>query len=192
MKLGNILFVIGGARSGKSSYAVQRAQSYGDKVAFIATCIPRDHEMRDRITLHQQNRPHHWETFETENSLIPLITHIKPGFNAIIIDCLTLYISNLMHQDFSDESIEKNITQVLELLEKKPYRSIIISNEVGLGLVPDNELGRRFRDVAGRINQITVQHAHEVVCMFSGLPFTLKGGNVHGKITSHSGKNQRS
>ena len=173
--MGKIIFILGGARSGKSSYAIRLAERLGRKVAFIATCLPLDKEMKRRIEIHKKNRPSHWQTFEGQKNILYLLKKLSSGFNIIIIDCLTLFISNLLLEGIDDNSIEDKINKMLDILKSIKCKSIIISNEVGLGIVPKNCLGRRFRDLAGRVNQIITQKADEVFFMISGLPLKIKG-----------------
>ena len=174
--MGKIIFILGGARSGKSSYAVESAKRLGKKVAFIATCPPVDKEMKERIALHRKKRPFNWQTFEEPQNLPPLLKKISPQFNVIIIDCLTLFISNLLSEGLDDAVIEDRIRKLLGVLKQGKCKTIIVSNEVGLGIVPGNRLARRFRDLAGRINQLVTQKADDVFFMFSGLPSKIKDG----------------
>lgn len=174
--MGKIIFILGGSRSGKSTYAITRAQKRKGKVAFIATCRPLDKEMRQRIQAHKTARPPHWDTFEEPFNLVSPLKKIGPRVSTVVIDCLTLYLSNLLLREDDEAAIEKNIDGILKRLKSARYTSFIVSNEVGLGIVPPNRLGRRFRDIAGKIHQKIAQHADEVVFMVSGLPAKLKGG----------------
>lgn len=173
--MGKIVFILGGARSGKSTYAVELAKNHNERIAFIATCRPKDEEMKKRIELHKKKRPVHWKTFEEPKNVSSLLKEITAGFDTVIIDCLTLLVSNLLSDNLDDRIIEQRIKKMLKTLEKANCRSIIVSNEVGLGIVPGNKLARRFRDLAGRINQLVVKKADEVFFMISGLPLKLKG-----------------
>lgn len=173
--MGKITFILGGARSGKSSFAVKLAAQDGRNSAFIATCEPLDEEMRKRIELHKQKRPRRWQTFEAPYDIPAALRKIKAKFGIVILDCLTLLISNLMLKGKkNDAEIEKEIYKIISLLKQAKSDSIIISNEVGLGIVPQNKLGRKFRDIAGRINQQVTLSADEVILMVSGIPLTLK------------------
>lgn len=173
--MNKITFIIGGARSGKSSYAIELAKKLGKKVAFIATCEPLDREMKRRAELHKKRRPSFWYTFEETKNIIALLKKLDPKFKVVIIDCLTLFISNLLSRGLKDEAIEDQIEKILKILKSAKYKSIIVSNEVGLGIVPANHLARRFRDLAGRINQIVAKKADSVIFMISGLPLSTKG-----------------
>ncbi|MDP2831567.1 MAG: bifunctional adenosylcobinamide kinase/adenosylcobinamide-phosphate guanylyltransferase [Candidatus Omnitrophota bacterium] len=171
--MNKITLILGGARSGKSSYALSLAQRY-KKVAFIATCQGKDQEMRERIKLHKEARPKHWETFEEPRELAELIGKLSNRFDCILIDCLTLLVSNLVLSGDKQGQIFKKINELLLVLGKKKVKIILVSNEVGLGLVPVNKLGREFRDIAGRVNQIAAQQAGQVFFMAAGLSLKIK------------------
>lgn len=166
--------VLGGARSGKSSYAAAMAKK-NKKVAFIATCGPRDEEMRQRILLHRKARPKHWQTYEAFRDIHLLLMKIGNNFDCVIIDCLTLLVSNLILEGCKEKEITQNIKAMLSALESKKARAIIVSNEVGLGVVPASRLGRDFRDIAGRINQLVAKEAAEVFFIAAGIPIKIKG-----------------
>ncbi len=172
--MGKITFILGGARSGKSTYALELAKKHKD-VAFIATCEGLDREMKERIKLHKKLRPSHWETFEEAKDVALLLASMDNKFDCIVIDCLTLLVSNLLLAKAGHKTIEAKIDRMLEHLRKKKAQAIIVSNEVGLGVVPANKLGRDFRDIAGKINQIVAKEADEVFFMASGLPCRIKG-----------------
>lgn len=172
--MGKITFVLGGTRSGKSSYAVDAAKSSSEKVAYLATCVPYDDEMHERVKLHRKERPEYWTTFEEPVNLEPLLKDIDSKFEVIIIDCLTLFVSNLLQDDFDEDKIKTKLNQVMTALKDVSYNSFIVSNEVGLGIVPESELGRKFRDVAGRANQLVANYADEVFFVVSGLPVKIK------------------
>lgn len=172
--MNKITLILGGARSGKSSYALTLANKY-KKVAFIATCQGLDQEMRLRIKLHKESRPKHWETFEEAKDLVKLAGKMNNRFDCIVIDCLTLLVSNLLLAKESQEQIIDQVQELLLILKKKKSRVIMVSNEVGLGLVPVNRLGREFRDIAGKVNQLVANVASEVLFMAAGLPLRLKG-----------------
>jgi len=171
--MGKITFILGGARSGKSTYALNLAKKR-KKVAFIATCQGLDQEMQARIKLHKKTRPFHWQTFEEPQKTSELLSKISGKFEVILIDCLTLLVSNLMLKGVKDKAIKKEITKVLAALKKIKADTIIVSNEVGLGIVPENKLARDFRDLAGKINQIVAAESDEVFFMVSGIPWRVK------------------
>lgn len=172
--MGNITFILGGARSGKSRFAIKLAKERAKRVAFIASCQPKDLEMNKRIMLHKKARPVHWQTFEEPQDILPLLKKIGDKFELILMDCLTLFISNLLLKNFKEAAIEDEVNQILSMLKKIKAKSIIISNEVGLGIVPDNKLARDFRDIAGRINQLVAAKSDEVIFMAAGIPLKLK------------------
>jgi adenosylcobinamide kinase/adenosylcobinamide-phosphate guanylyltransferase len=167
-------FILGGARSGKSTYACKLAHKY-KKVAFIATCVGLDKEMRERIRLHKESRPKHWATFEEDKDLGKLLEKVDNSFDCILIDCLTLLVSNLILAGYNQEQIIKKISDMLCVLNKKKARVIIVSNEVGLGIVPANKLGRDFRDIAGRVNQLVAGSCDEVFFIAAGIALKIKG-----------------
>lgn len=172
--MGKITFILGGARSGKSSYALEIAKKRHKKVAFIATCEPLDKEMEKRIAAHKNLRPKKWQTFEESKEITSALEKIGNNFEYILIDCLTLFISNLILASYTQNLIEDKINKMLATLRKMKGRAIIVSNEVGLGIVPQNKLARNFRDTAGKINQIIAKEADEVFFMVSGIPWKIK------------------
>lgn len=173
MRMNKITLVLGGARSGKSTYAMHLAAKY-TKVAFIATAQALDEEMGERIKRHRKARPKNWKTFEEAKELSPLLKKITGKFNCLIIDCLTLLISNLILSGQTEDKIIKNVNGMLATLRKTKAHAIIVSNEVGLGIVPGNALSRDFRDIAGKINQIVAKTADEVFFTVSGIPLMIK------------------
>ena len=172
--MGKIIFILGGARSGKSAYAIKMAKRAARKVAFIATCLPLDAEMKKRIQLHKVSRPRHWQTFVQPGDVYSLLKRSGPQFSLLLIDCLTLLLSNLLSSGLSDRVIEKKINQVLKLLKRLNTTAIIVANQVGCGIVPQNRLARRFRDLAGRVNQSVARVADQVVLLTAGLPVKIK------------------
>jgi adenosylcobinamide kinase/adenosylcobinamide-phosphate guanylyltransferase len=172
--MGKITFVVGGARSGKSTYALTAAKKSKRKVAFIATCQPLDKEMECRIALHKKSRPLHWHTFEEAKDVDAVVKDICNKFGCVVIDCLTLMVSNLILSGCGRKVIEDKITRLIGCLKKSKGRAIIVSNEVGLGIVPVNKLARDFRDIAGSVNQIMAKESDEVIFMVSGLPWRIK------------------
>lgn len=172
--MGKITFILGGARSGKSRFAIKLAKEKGKKVAFIATCLPRDLEMKRRVALHREIRPRNWKTFEEYGDLTILLKEIGSKFEVIIVDCLTLLVSNLLLRGVKESAIENKVNKMLAILKEIKAESIIVSNEVGLGIVPKNKLARDFRDVAGRINQIVAEKSNEVFLLVSGIPWRIK------------------
>jgi len=168
----NITFILGGARSGKSTHALELARKY-KKVAFIATCEPLDREMANRIKLHKKSRPKHWDTFEEPKDIEATLKLINK-YDCLVIDCLTLFVSNLFLSGLNKKTIEDKITKLMVGLKKVNCRIILVSNEVGMGIVPENKMARDFRDIAGRVNQIAAAAANEVFLMTAGLPLKIK------------------
>lgn len=171
-----ITFILGGARSGKSRQAVKLANQKNQKIAFIATCQPLDDEMRRRVKAHQKNRPKNWKTFEEPLNLVARVNKIGAKFDMILIDCLTLWTSNLLLMEMSETKIKNEIKKTLSALRKTKADSIIVSNEVGSSIVPTNLLARTFRDIAGTINQIVAREADHVIFMIAGIPMEIKNG----------------
>ena len=172
--MAKIIFVLGGARSGKSTFALELAKIEKRKVAFIATCQALDKEMAERIKLHKKTRPRHWQSFEEPYGVSVLLNKIGVKFEVILIDCLTLLVSNLMLKGLKKEDIQKEVSNILSFIYKNKNKAIIVSNEVGLGIVPQNKLARDFRDTAGRINQDVARESDEVFFMLSGIPIKIK------------------
>ena len=165
------LFVLGGARSGKSRYAQERAEACVGDLTFIATAQAFDEEMTDRIAKHRAERGKRWSTVEAPLELAEAITtHSHPG-TTVLVDCLTLWASNLMLAE-RDVLLERD--KLVQAIKTSRGSLILVANEVGLGIVPGNALARRFRDVAGLINQAVAASVDEAVMMFAGIPTTLK------------------
>ncbi len=175
--MSQLILITGGARSGKSSYALKLARSQKRKVVYIATAAPLDSEMKRRIRLHRKARRKDWLTIEEPLDILKAAKKISRDKVVIILDCLTLLISNLMLGGFKDAAIYKRIKSIATALKKSAELSIVVTNEVGSGIVPDNELGRRFRDLQGKGNQIVSEAADRVYLLVSGIPVKIKGGD---------------
>ncbi len=173
--MGKLTFIVGGARSGKSTYALGLAGE-NESVAFVATCAysVSDPEMVRRIELHKKERPSHWQTFEASKNIASLLREIGPQFDVILVDCLTLFVSQMLIGSVDEGVIEDHAQEIIHAVKTIKGRVIIVSNEVGLGVVPEYPLGRQFRDVSGRINQKVARAADEVFFMVSGLPLQVK------------------
>lgn len=178
---GTITLILGGARSGKSSYAQTLAQETGKSVTFIATAQALDDEMSTRIQKHRVERPAEWETLEIPFDLATCAGQIKS--EVVILDCITLFITNLMMQyvkdDLVDEApfmaaVHREIDELLAALQGQEQNWLIVSNEVGLGLVPPYQMGRVYRDAIGWANQRLAREADVVVFMVAGIPMTVK------------------
>ena len=178
----SLILITGGARSGKSRYAVELAKQKGGKVAFIATAIAGDEEMTQRIRLHQSARPSDWTTVEESINVAQAIADAASDYETIIVDCLTLLITNLVfeppYQEKIDDEKEQNIYEAIEQIinttRNVEATVIVISNELGMGLVPEDALARRFRDIAGRSNQLMAEAADEAYVCISGIPMRIK------------------
>jgi len=172
--MGEIIFISGGARSGKSRLAVKLAKDSAGKIAFLATCDPGDSEMKKRVVLHKKARPKSWTTFEEPEEPAVLLKKIGSKFEVIIIDCLTLLVANLIQKGHREKAIKNKINRMLNIAGKINAAVIFVSNEVGLGIVPVNKLARNFRDLAGWINQMVAEKAGRVFFVVSGIPWRLK------------------
>lgn len=168
---GASLFVIGGARSGKSRYAQARAEAAGGKPIFVATAEAFDDEMRDRIARHRADRDARWRTVEAPRDLPAALDALNTSDAVVLVDCLTLWVSNLL---LADADMARAGRQLCDAIARFDGALILVANEVGLGIVPDNALARAFRDAAGQLNQAVAAAADEVVLLTAGLPLTLK------------------
>lgn len=166
------ILVLGGARSGKSARAQTLAESRAPRRVFIATAQAMDAEMAERIARHQADRGDGWETVEAPVDLVSALTEAMGGGASCLVDCLTLWLSNLMHEG---RDVEAETASLCALLTRARGCLVLVSNEVGMGLVPETPLGRRFRDAQGRLNQRVAAVCRRVEFVAAGLPLTLKG-----------------
>lgn len=176
----SLLYISGGARSGKSRYAEQRALNLSGPHSYIATCPALDDEMVARIDRHQQRRADQgWQTLEEPVNLVAALDAVCAS-RVVLIDCMTLWINNLLYQaetnekTIDEEAIHSLTLQVIHAARHQQRTVIFVSNELGMGIVPDNALSRHYRDLIGRCNQTLATHADEAVFMVSGLPLFLK------------------
>jgi adenosylcobinamide kinase/adenosylcobinamide-phosphate guanylyltransferase len=171
------LFVIGGCRSGKSRQALELAEKLAvDDKIFVATCVPQDEEMRQRVTQHQKERGNLWNAVEAPIEVpATVMAHSAPD-NVVLVDCLTLWTSNLLMTatDGDLDVIRQAVTDLSVSLEKAPGPVILVSNEVGTGVVPENKLARLFRDATGYVNQQIAAIATSVFWMVAGIPVKIK------------------
>jgi adenosylcobinamide kinase/adenosylcobinamide-phosphate guanylyltransferase len=165
--------ILGGARSGKSALAEQYATESGLEVLYIATAEARDEEMAVRIDHHRVRRPDHWRCVEQPLQLADTLQQHAAEGHCLLIDCLTLWLSNLLVA--GDEVFERERNALLQKLPQLPGRIILVSNEVGLGIVPMGELTRRFCDESGRLHQAVAAASDRVTFVTAGLPMILKG-----------------
>ena len=211
--MGNTLFIIGGARSGKSSYALELGSGFPGRKGFIATAEAFDEEMKGRISLHQKTRPMEWETIEEPVDIGKRLQDIAGLYDVVIVVCLTLWLSNMLGREedseppkenenpplppfrkgagfpllrsiatgrggfdrgFSDERIKAEIEHLTSVLKDVSCKVIVVSNEVGLGIVPENKIARLFRDLGGLMNQKVASVADEVYLVTCGIPMRIK------------------
>ncbi len=173
-----IQLIFGGARSGKSRLAEQLTQAYGDKIAYIATADTRFHddEMKARIAHHKQQRPAHWQTIEQPLELGQRLRRCDQQYDAIMVDCLTLWLTNaLMAEEQDSDCWNREKAELLSALSEVTTPVIMVSNEVGMGIVPLGELNRRFVDEGGFLNQAVAQVSDRTIFTAAGLPLVLKG-----------------
>lgn len=184
---GHLTLVTGGARSGKSRFAEGLAEGRG-RVLYVATAVPFDEEMQSRIRLHRDRRPADWSTLEAFRNLDDRLESLQGTFDCMLLDCLTVMTTNLMFQDPSfdidtasegeKEALEAEILSQVQRLcrwvKARGKQAVLVTNEVGMGIVPENRLARYFRDVAGRVNQLAAAEADEAWLVACGLPLRLK------------------
>jgi len=169
------VLVLGGARSGKSAYALQRAQDWEGRLVYLATAEGKDEEMKKRIARHRaRRRSRRWETIEEPLEVVWQLKEMDGGIGAVVLDCVTLWVSNALVSNQAEE-LENQVAELVEELPLLPFHFLAVSNEVGLGLIPDTPLGREYRDLLGTINQRLAQACKEVVFMTAGLPLKVKG-----------------
>ncbi len=185
------LLITGGCRSGKSQYVLSRFQNFRGKKFLLATAEALDEEMNERITRHQEERGEDWTTFEEPLELPPIFEKEASPESLIVLDCLTLWVSNMMMKEFSEEIIFKKADQLISAIAHSPGTVAVVTNEVGSGIVPDNAMSRQFRDLAGHINQRFASAFDEVVMLVSGLPLTVKqpassAGSLQANSTPHA------
>lgn len=186
--MAKIILVTGGARSGKSSYAESILKKVEGEILYIATSIPFDDEMKERVKKHRQRRPANWHTYEGYKNLIKVFQEKDINYGGILLDCVTIMVTNLMF-DEGAEDIEKlseealneveakilfEMGQFLDGAEKTNAEVVMVTNEVGDGIVPENRLARIFRDIAGRVNQYIASRCDEVYLVVCGIPVKIK------------------
>ncbi|BCO09167.1 adenosylcobinamide kinase/adenosylcobinamide phosphate guanyltransferase [Desulfolithobacter dissulfuricans] len=179
--MGHVILITGGCRSGKSAFAQQLAEETGDQLLFLATSPPLDREMQERIRLHREERAHRgWQTVEEQQCPARIIRESPPGAT-ILLDCLTLWINNMLYlaekegKLLDEKTVRGKAEELLLTCRERPGTVIMVTNEVGLGIVPENRLARRYRDLVGRCNQCIGREADEVYLVSCGVPLKLKG-----------------
>jgi len=168
-----VIYVTGGARSGKSSYALKLAETYERRV-FLATAEAFDGEMQRRIDKHKEEREERFTTVEEPVYLDRALRNLPDGTEVVLVDCLTVWLSNMMHYLGDEAAINERIDALLDVLSDPPCDIIFVSNEVGMGIVPENAMAREFRDLAGTLNRKVAERATQAYLLCSGLPLVLK------------------
>ncbi|MFW6174738.1 MAG: bifunctional adenosylcobinamide kinase/adenosylcobinamide-phosphate guanylyltransferase [Chloroflexota bacterium] len=176
--MGQLTFILGGARSGKSAFGARLADD-GGSVLFVATAEAHDEGMRQRIEAHKRERPPNWDTLEEPTRLLATLDSAPRGHDVILLDCLTLWVSNLLIRHEEDpaaalDMIDGEAERLLERIQDSDSDWIVISNEVGLGVVPPTAIGGVYRDALGRVNQAFARQADTVYLMAAGLALDLK------------------
>ncbi len=180
------LFILGGARSGKSRYAV--ANHAGDRrVTFLATAQAGDGDMAARIARHRAERPRHWATVEEPRRLAARLAEIAGGTDAVIVDCLTLWVANRLFAHDGDDAILAEADALAALIARRPCAFTVVSNEVGEGVHPETADGLRFRDLLGFVNQRIAAACDRVVLMVAGLPLTVKSSEPGHDLSVQAG-----
>ena len=193
------ILILGGARSGKSTFAQSLAKRLGERVLFVATGEPLDEEMALRIEEHKKTRPKNWRTSEIGTKVGQKLREQIEDADVVLLDCITLLVSNILTKEdgtpFSspltgedegegesaeaipeaEKRVMAEMKELIECIDKHENNFIVVSNEVGLGLVPENKLGRIYRDLLGKANQLLARHASEVYFMAAGIPVKIKG-----------------
>ncbi|WP_419725839.1 bifunctional adenosylcobinamide kinase/adenosylcobinamide-phosphate guanylyltransferase [Terrisporobacter petrolearius] len=185
--MSNIILVTGGARSGKSSFAESLCIKQNNKTAYIATSVAFDDEMKNRVKKHQESRPISWKTYEIYKDIYSIVKELNKNHDTVIMDCVTLMVNNLMftHGIEVDEAtseelnelenyIREQITKLLEAVKKTNLYFVIVTNEIGMGIVPENKLSRIYGDFVGRANQLIASYSNEVYFVVSGIPMKVK------------------
>ena len=191
---GKLVLVLGGSRSGKSEFAESIAGQMGGAVTYIATTAVRDPEMADRVKIHRARRPQDWGTVEEEKDVSRVVSNGREG-EVFLLDCVTVWITNLILDDQLTEQdlkagekeryVMEKVFQLADAVENGAHL-ILVSNEVGLGLVPEYPLGRLFRDLAGKVNQVLAARADQVYFVVAGLPLEIKSdGKIRSGVISH-------
>jgi len=183
-----ITLITGGARSGKSNYAEKLAKECSQSVAYIATAIPFDSGMRDRIKKHKASRPKEWTTIEQYEDIYKIVPKLAESHHVVLLDCVTIMVTNLMFKDTKvdwddmdydridemEAEIHLQFERFLKSIREEKLWLICVTNEVGMGIVPDNKLSIIFRDIAGRVNQYLAKEADEVFLTVSSIPVKIK------------------
>lgn len=186
--MSKITLVTGGARSGKSNFAEELCKKKSSKVSYIATAIPFDDGMKDRIKKHKDQRPNYWNTFEIKMNVYKNLDEIIKKSDVILLDCVTVLVNNIIFYDDLDFDnitykevdklelkVKNEFKNIIEIIKKSKIDFIFVTNEIGLGIVPENKLARIYRDIVGRMNQYIAKNSDEVYFVVSGIPNKIKG-----------------
>lgn len=174
--MGELTLVLGGARSGKSAFAQRLAEAYGRRILFVATAEAGDEEMARRIEEHRRARPASWRTVEEPLAVAQALRRGAGDAEAVVLDSLTLWVSNLLlRAEDAERGVEGAVDDLLAWVDEAEARCVVVSDEVGQGLVPEGPLGRRFRDLLGTANQRLAARAEKVYYVVAGLALPLKG-----------------
>jgi adenosylcobinamide kinase/adenosylcobinamide-phosphate guanylyltransferase len=176
--LGQLIVIGGGARSGKSRFALARARGLGARRAFVATAEALDAEMTERIRRHREDRGPGFEVIEEAIDLASALASAYQSADVVVVDCLTLWVSNLLVRGANDDELAGTIAHLVRVLRRRPIPVVLVSNEVGMGLVPDSALGRRFRDEVGALHQRLAAEADELYVGVMGQLLRLRPGPV--------------
>ncbi len=174
----SVVLIGGGARSGKSAFALRLARGRGPRRLFIATAEPRDAEMQARVARHREERGIEFATREAPVDVTAALRAADADFDVVLVDCLTLWISNLLLADAAEAAILRQADELLDVASASPCPVLLVTNEVGLGIVPETPLGRAFRDITGRVHQRVAARAAEVYFAALGLVLRLRPGPV--------------
>ncbi|MFO7983645.1 MAG: bifunctional adenosylcobinamide kinase/adenosylcobinamide-phosphate guanylyltransferase [Desulfuromonadales bacterium] len=173
--MARVVFITGGGRSGKSSFAQRQAEACSGKLLYVATARAHDAEMAERVERHRQNRGERWATLEEPLDLAGKLPRAAEGMSAVLLDCVTLWITNLFFAHSEEfEPVFAAVDQFVDSWQHLDIPLYLVSNEVGSGIVPENSLARRFRDLAGEVNQQLAAAADEAWLVAAGLPLRLK------------------
>ncbi|WP_321494383.1 bifunctional adenosylcobinamide kinase/adenosylcobinamide-phosphate guanylyltransferase [uncultured Desulfobacter sp.] len=173
------ILVLGGCRSGKSRFARQTADDMAmDKKIYLATCVPTDREMEERVNRHRDDRGPGWSTIEEPVLVHEAIDRACAQAKVILVDCLTLWTSNLLFHGKDESGVMASVDLLLDALNRSACPVILVSNEVGYGIVPENSLARQFRDIAGLVNQRVARAVDEVIVSMAGIPVQIKPGRM--------------
>lgn len=181
--MSKMILILGGARSGKSKHAISLAKRTNKRTVFIATATALDEEMKQRIRLHKISRPKSWGLIEEPANLSDVLRKLKSTYGVALIDCMGLWITNLLMAGIKDRVIEKKIEEFTDnIFKAKAAFIIVVSNEVGSDIVPSDPLSRKFRDLVGLANQMLAKKADKVIFMQAGIPLIIKERKTDGKI----------